>query len=282
VDAGFDELTARRLAERHPKQVVQNQIEWLPSRTAARNRLGFLRRAIEQDWPKPEGAKGAVPEVQDAKVFAAHYYAAYHDFAGEPATEPFPKDIEMAGKFIERLFPRERDHSQLPEFGRQFGRMMREQHRGDARAKPNLSLAIVLFGDQFLRTQQRRHSTRDRELLGKAREAHQAAFMPDYVAYLRLAEKSLSESNPAAYKAFLASHRRLRDLMTRGPFVTSAERLARFDAEENRLLGFAEFFANDSQHRIAGFWEWDTQLNPRRFGLNSDDAGKSAATGVPA
>lgn len=50
---GFDASTAQRFAKAYPIQRVLNQIEWLPLRGASRNRLGLLRRAIEQDWPKP-------------------------------------------------------------------------------------------------------------------------------------------------------------------------------------------------------------------------------------
>lgn len=55
---GFDDQTARRFAKAYPIGQVLNQIEWLPMRGAARNRVGLLRRAIEQDWTKPVSHAG--------------------------------------------------------------------------------------------------------------------------------------------------------------------------------------------------------------------------------
>lgn len=51
---GFDDRVARQLAERFSVDQVLNQIEWLSLRAPAKNRLGLLRRAIENSYPKPE------------------------------------------------------------------------------------------------------------------------------------------------------------------------------------------------------------------------------------
>lgn len=52
--AGFDTRTAIELAARFPIGRIARQIEWLPLRHRARNRLGMLRTAIEQDWSRPQ------------------------------------------------------------------------------------------------------------------------------------------------------------------------------------------------------------------------------------
>jgi hypothetical protein len=119
IKTGFDERTAQRLAQKRPMEVIQRQIEWLHLRAPTRNRLGLLRRAIEQDWSKPEGAfdadEVASPVLQQAKLFASHYYAGYHDYAGEASTEPFLKDIELAAKFVVRLLTQERNETLIGE-----------------------------------------------------------------------------------------------------------------------------------------------------------------------
>jgi hypothetical protein len=61
---GFDEPTARRFAKAYPIQQVLNQIDWLPQRGPTRNRLGLLRRAIEQNYPKPGVQKSGRPDFQ--------------------------------------------------------------------------------------------------------------------------------------------------------------------------------------------------------------------------
>ena len=216
--AGFDERVARRLAQRHSEEVIERQINWLPNRNVTRSRLGLLRRAIEEDWPKPDTTDLADNDSSLARGFASHYYAAYHGFEGEARTEPFPKDVEIAAKFIPRLLAQERDEALIPEWGRRFGRLIREKHQGDAKAKPNLSFALVLYGDKFLRMLQQEGATRKRKALGSAREAHQRAFTPAFVAYLRLAETELQEANPTVYEAFAKHRQKLRHLMTSGPF----------------------------------------------------------------
>lgn len=53
---GFDDVTARKLANAFSVESVLNQIDWLPLRGRTRNRLGLLRCAIQGNWPKPESA----------------------------------------------------------------------------------------------------------------------------------------------------------------------------------------------------------------------------------
>ena len=51
--AGFDESMARQLAAKRGVEEVQRQIECLELRNPNRNRLGMLRKAIEENWPSP-------------------------------------------------------------------------------------------------------------------------------------------------------------------------------------------------------------------------------------
>jgi hypothetical protein len=53
IQVGFDARAARSLAMRYSIEQILNQIDWLDRRGAQRNRLGMLRRAIEQDWSAP-------------------------------------------------------------------------------------------------------------------------------------------------------------------------------------------------------------------------------------
>jgi len=269
LKAGFDRTTAGRLARRSSAEVIQRQTQWLPHRTASRNRLGLLRRAIEEDWPKPSGADLAETDSEllaAAKVFARHYYAAYHNFSGEPRTEPFPKDVEAGAQFMSRLLAEESDLNKVPEWGRRFGCLMRDAHRDDPKAKPNLSFALVLFGDKFLRKLQNEGATRQQKALEKAKVAHQAAFTDAYLVFLRLTEIKLQQAKPSVYEAFAKHRAKLKHLMTGGPILVSAERLAEFETEESRLLALAEFFCKDPHVHVPGFWEWDARINPCRFG----------------
>jgi hypothetical protein len=55
-EAGFDERAARAIANKHPFERVDRQIRWIDQRRVRRNRLGMLRRAIEEDWTRPRSA----------------------------------------------------------------------------------------------------------------------------------------------------------------------------------------------------------------------------------
>lgn len=53
IQAGFSHKDAEHLAQRHSAQNISDQVKWISKRTVTKNRLGMLRKAIEQSWPKP-------------------------------------------------------------------------------------------------------------------------------------------------------------------------------------------------------------------------------------
>jgi hypothetical protein len=50
---GFDAKSAQAIASQWPSERIDRQIRWLEGRNIKSNRLGMLRAAIEQDWPRP-------------------------------------------------------------------------------------------------------------------------------------------------------------------------------------------------------------------------------------
>ena len=62
VREGFDAHAAKAIASRYPVRRVLDQIAWLPRRKVSRNRLGLLRRAIEEDWPPPSAGNLGRPK----------------------------------------------------------------------------------------------------------------------------------------------------------------------------------------------------------------------------
>lgn len=55
LEAGFEERIAEKIADSGNANIIRKQINWLPLRSASRNPLGLLRKAIEEDWPNPRG-----------------------------------------------------------------------------------------------------------------------------------------------------------------------------------------------------------------------------------
>jgi hypothetical protein len=62
-EAGFDHRAARAIAAGHSFVCIDRQIGWIDRRGVRRNRLGMLRRAIEEDWPRPESVTSARTEL---------------------------------------------------------------------------------------------------------------------------------------------------------------------------------------------------------------------------
>ncbi len=63
-DAGFDDAAAELMASQFPFHCIARQIDWIDRRKVRKNRLGMLRRAIEEDWARPE-IRNAVPQSRE-------------------------------------------------------------------------------------------------------------------------------------------------------------------------------------------------------------------------
>lgn len=63
-DVGFDEPTANKMARLRTAEEIEHQIAWLNARKPETNRLGLLRRAIEENWSAPH----AVQQTEKQKL----------------------------------------------------------------------------------------------------------------------------------------------------------------------------------------------------------------------
>ena len=73
AEEGFDEKTARYLVTTFSLECIERQRLWLQHRAVHRNRLGMLRRAIEQDWPQPEGSLTESPSEDETSAKATRF-----------------------------------------------------------------------------------------------------------------------------------------------------------------------------------------------------------------
>lgn len=265
-EAGFDAPTAQRLATQASLEVIQRQVEWLPLRKPSRNRLGLLRRSIEEDWARPEAPAPASDLHPGASAFTGHYYAAYHGFAGPAATVGFEADLLAVSQFLPRLLALDPDEQHVPQWGTRFGEFMRTRHQGDARARPNLSLNLVTYGDQLLRKASTEVAIRNKPQLATNLSAHEASNTAPYLTYLREQERRLQQQAASDYQAFLEKQAQERKRRLQSGIQISASGLALLESEKTRLFAFATFFARHPRTPVLGFWEWDEQLNPA--GLN--------------
>lgn len=260
-EVGFDESAARRLAANYPADVIRRQIEWLPLRRSRHSRLGLLRRAIEQDWAKPDHGQIGDDAHRMARVFASHYYAGYHGFSGEAQTPPLDRDVETAAAFILRLLAIDPSPTRIPEWGRRFGRLVRSRHSSGSGAPTFLWLTLVAYGDLFLHELQGHRRNRSEAGEAKARELYMARYRSAYLDFLRVEESQLRRDRPDLGAAFDTHRDELRRKMTGAAVHTPATWLARFDSEESWLTGFADFFARHPEHPVPDFWEWNQRFN---------------------
>lgn len=54
IAAGFKDHIARKIALSAEREVIENQIQWMRFRKNVEKPLGFLKKAIEQNWEEPE------------------------------------------------------------------------------------------------------------------------------------------------------------------------------------------------------------------------------------
>lgn len=54
LEAGLDRKTAQQLAANHDCEQINNQLLWLDARKPKENRLGMLRKSIEENWSQPK------------------------------------------------------------------------------------------------------------------------------------------------------------------------------------------------------------------------------------
>jgi hypothetical protein len=256
-EIGFDSSAALELAERFPEKVIRNQIGWLSSRNAVKNRLGLLRRSIEENWPAPTSEPVSI-EGRAGEAFAQHYYAGYHGNT-EPVAKPFPKDCIASQNFLAKLGLAGNEKA-AAEAGKAFGKLVRAKHQTDAQARPFLSSALVLFGDEFARLRDRKTSEQKRTASQTAQEGHKRAHWLAYMSYLRQDAESLRQGNAALYTAFEEERQRCFESMRQFKIDP-----ARFQTEEARLVAWAEFFEKHSEHRVLDFWAWDREMNKNSF-----------------
>ncbi len=265
IDAGFDTTTARRLAKEYPFGRIARQCAWLPQRNPHRNRVGLLRKAIEEDWPEPPAAS----QVESpAALFAAAYY---HCLAGTKAlttTRPSAQDLSQVAVLIERLAGTGCGGSSPVGWGTDLATLVRRSDPRPQRAAGSLAAAIGAHGDNFLYLVQERRKKAERRDLVELRRMHQTKHQTAYLAYLRACRDHLRSDRYGVYRLFEESEHRQRKELQEG-FVArvglSDRMLQAFDREEDQLTRFWLFFAKHAEHPVLDFWAWDDQHNPDRL-----------------
>lgn len=250
--AGFGTKVAAKLAEHVSLETIERQIEWLKDRAPSRNRLGLLRKALEQNWSEPMKVGMSQLVGKPGYVFTQHFYAAFAGNHAEPVNEPSPRDCEAAEMFLNRLVVVNSDVS-ASEAGRALGKLAREQRN----PFPSLQLGLRQLGDRlFVRVKVEREKA-VREAQELERQAHVKTLASDYEGFLRGEEQRLQTGQPEDYAGFLAHRSAERETIIRSNSIWSRSPrwLELFDSEPRRLSDLQRFF------QLPNFEQWQATHN---------------------
>ena len=275
-EAGFNELTARRIAASHPEEIIRQQLAWLPLRNASRNPLGMLRRSIQENWPAPaepildSAIVSTSPETAEspAYAFAACFYAGWAGNPGRSAARPSANDLAAASTFVQMLLDVSPDATQMGHWGREFGAYAKKMEEDNPKVIRSLVYALRAHGDAFYVSWREKRKQQILQVRAEARKAHQERYLNHYNAYLRTREEEIREECPDAYALFIKDEEEQRNKYRTGIFANSkiAQRiLETHDREGERLERFREFFQKETLPQALDFWEWDERSNAERF-----------------
>jgi len=236
---GFTEAAARALSSSYPEAQIVQQLAWLAGRAPRQNRLGMLRKAIEENWPAPQKDRHA--DLLPGYEFAQHFYAGLAGNPGAPVAEPSSRDVELAKQFIDRLITFKPAAIEPSAWARVFAGYVRE--RKQQRDVPSLVLALRLHGDAWLLHFAREQARRLDQMLERKRAAHRKVHEAAWLRFLADAEESCRRSKPSEYTAFTVARESSRWQVQGG------------DSERMRLVDFQRHF------HLPDFWQWDGEFN---------------------
>ena len=252
--AGFGTMAAAKLAEGVSLETIERQIEWLQDRAPTRNRLGLLRKAIEENWAEPVKVGTSQLVGTPGYVFAQYFYAAFAGNHAEPVNEPSLRDCEAAEMFLQRLAGVDPEVS-TSETGRALGKLAREQRN----PFPSLQLGLRQLGDRlFVRAKVGREKVK-RESQELEHQANIEALEARYMGFVRREEQRIQDERPEDYAGFLTHRVAERGKLIRGPLWSRSPRwLELFDSEPRRLSDFQHFF------KLPNVVKWHATFNSAR------------------
>jgi hypothetical protein len=209
-EAGFEANTAKLVAARSTIDVVCRQLEWIERRAASRNRLGMLRKSIEEDWAEPLGAAPQPPSP--ARLMCEGFYAALGGNKGKSVASPSASDLAA-----------------------------RETWRGNVRGVDTLAAALRRFGDKFVADlQSRQRALAHRQHRTRVDDQHRLQ-RAAYQAYLRQRLDEIAAAKPDDFALFEQWRGRERKRYESSG-VGKSRLLDWFDSAEKLLEDVASFF----------------------------------------
>ena len=259
---GFDESAAEVLSQKATLEEIRQQVSWIEQRRPNQNRLGLLRRAIEEGWPNPTSTVGT-SQQNNATQFAQGFYAGFHGNPDTPVAEPSTTDLSVGERYVARLTKHCDESVSHERLGRSFGQMVREALDGRSGVIISLASALRSHGDKFHASISKQQRAKNKRELAEAREVHEKAMQGPYHDYLAQRERELQQQEPERYAQFQERRVQSRRSLEKSPMFKRglADALAYHDTQEARLRDLARSF----EDHVLDFWPWDQQQNPNPF-----------------
>lgn len=260
VNQGFSLSVAQTLAKSHDYETIRKQIEWQKGRQASRNRLGMMRKAIEENWPQPEATQTTKEEEQE-ESFARAFYRALAGRTGISLLPITVRDTKLGESFMQALKEEGISAETPEEEGAAFGDFCRQMQKDSKSPARSLSLLITLYAESWLLKRLTLNEEKVEQQEQESRAEYESRLQPAYLEYQNRAIAEAMNHNPEWVEEFesrLASQmERMRDLSPR--FFNQMEKSLQDPAE--RLALFGEDLKKHRPHAVLDFWAWDKEVN---------------------
>jgi hypothetical protein len=195
ITQGFSRTVALSLAEDYDLERIQRQVKWQNERQASRNRLGMLRKAIEEDWPQPEKEKQS-QEEKEGEEFAKSFYRSLAGRSGISLLPMSDKDVRLGTAFLKALNEEGRDRESPEKEGSYFGDWCRSHQTGSRSPARSLSLLITLYAEGFMESRLSLAVEEDMEDEQEAKRKHEECFTPAFKAWEAMAITRAMKEHP--------------------------------------------------------------------------------------
>lgn len=235
-EAGFDVRTAYSLAEKSSLETIKNQIKWIDRRNATSNKIGLLRKAIEEDFEEPQGGNLAGDGIEFIKKFQEVL-----DQGNGQWLSPSPLEVRTAEEFVAKLVKDFGDDAK--NWGKEFGHFVKHELGNRHRS---LEKTIRFQASKFISIQRQRSSDqkrKERERAEDERNRHADERKKQWLEYVQEQVEEVKVLHPERFQEFEAKRAKEREEIANDPNQGSLF-LTMFDTPAWMLEAFAKQFSD--------------------------------------
>lgn len=235
-EAGFDFTTARILAGKADLDVIENQIRWIDQRNASSNKMGLLRKAIEENFEEPEGFQQKGPGSDFIREFQTGYGNEKSQWLS-----PSLSEIRLASDFAQKLVE---DFGGNPEtWGQEFGKFVKYELGNRHRS---FEKTVRFQSEKFIAIQKSRiasEKTRKRQWDEDEKIRIQDEQHKQWLAYVDEEISEIENFHPERMREFKERRAKERAELASDPSPVNLS-LVIFDREDSFLEALAEEFSD--------------------------------------